>query len=85
LEDGVVIYSVGPNGVDDDGVSIRYGPKEKDPLDYGFRLWDPDKRHQPPAPKAVPKDEKGEGNKALPWSEPGRASFSCAPGGRHHG
>ena len=33
LEDGVVLYSVGLNGRDDEGISIRYGPGLMEPLD----------------------------------------------------
>jgi hypothetical protein len=35
---GVVVYSIGPNRVDDGGDIAN--------LDLGFRLWDPDKRRQ---------------------------------------
>jgi hypothetical protein len=48
LDDGVVIYSVGPDGKDNGG---KFG---KDPMkegtDRGFRLWDVPIRRQPPKP-----------------------------------
>jgi hypothetical protein len=58
LEDGIVVYSVGPNEVDDGGeVDRRSGNV---PADIGFRLWDPEWRRQPPSaePAAEP-DERG--------------------------
>jgi hypothetical protein len=48
LADGVVIYSLGPNGQDDDGdvaVSPSLEPVSKD---VGFRLWDVARRRQAP-------------------------------------
>jgi hypothetical protein len=56
LPDGIVIYSVGENHKDDGGVLYRPGPEKKpsDGFDIGFRLWDADKRRQPPpAPPAA--------------------------------
>jgi hypothetical protein len=48
-ETGVVVYTLGQNLVDDGGAVEQ--PKIGDPsLDVGFRLWDPDKRRQPPPP-----------------------------------
>lgn len=47
LEDGVVIYSVGPDGADDEGNIVRSGPHGPG-TDVGFRLWNPDRRRQPP-------------------------------------
>jgi hypothetical protein len=50
LNDGVLIYSLGPDGRDD-GVK----PAPLNPMvlstDLGFRLWDVDRRRQPPPPK----------------------------------
>jgi hypothetical protein len=47
LPDGVIVYSVGPDGTDNGGHVNR-----KDPLaegnDLGFRLWDVKSRRQPP-------------------------------------
>lgn len=43
-EDGVVIYSVGPDGVDDQGTLSRMNPLPAS-ADVGFRLWDIDQRH----------------------------------------
>jgi hypothetical protein len=49
LDDGLVIYSVGPDGQDNGGKINRNNPIEKG-TDLGFRLWDVQKRRQPPAP-----------------------------------
>jgi hypothetical protein len=49
LEDGVVIYSVGPDGKDNGGVLDRNDPYLRD-KDVGFRLWDVANRRQPPKP-----------------------------------
>jgi hypothetical protein len=52
LADGVVVYSVGPDGADDGGdLSDHYEPEQG--KDVGFRLWDVAKRRQPP-PTAEP-------------------------------
>jgi hypothetical protein len=48
LPDGLVIYSVGPDGQDDGG-DVRGVPEPfKTGLDLGFRLWDVDHRRQAP-------------------------------------
>jgi hypothetical protein len=47
LADGVVIYSIGPNGVDDSGKLAGEFPEAPD-TDLGVRLWDPAQRRQPP-------------------------------------
>lgn len=59
LPDGIVIYSVGPDGEDNGGLIVRGErppPKERGvPAneDIGFRLWSPKARRQPPpAPDA---------------------------------
>ncbi len=49
LADGVVIYSVGPDGKDDAGKIDRMNPSAPG-TDIGIQLWDPDKRRQPPLP-----------------------------------
>jgi hypothetical protein len=49
LEDGLLIYSVGPDGEDNDGHMDRSKPLGKG-TDMGFRLWDVDKRRQEAAP-----------------------------------
>jgi hypothetical protein len=47
--DGLAIYSVGANSVDDGGNFNRGNPRES--LDVGFQLWDPAARRQaPPVP-----------------------------------
>jgi hypothetical protein len=48
LEGGVVIYSIGPDAEDNGGNLARTLPPEKG-TDLGFRLWDIEKRRQPPA------------------------------------
>ena len=48
-EDGLTIYSVGPDLVDNAGeINNRAGPNVSN-VDYGFRLWDVAKRRQEPA------------------------------------
>jgi hypothetical protein len=50
LEDGRAIYSVGPDGQDNGGHMDRNNPTSPG-TDLGFRLWDVNKRRQPPAGK----------------------------------
>jgi hypothetical protein len=51
--EGLVVYSVGPDGQDDGG-KIGTNPMEPG-TDIGFRLWDVAKRRQPPdPPKPMP-------------------------------
>ncbi len=47
LVDGVVIYSVGSDGIDNGGNIELAGPLMRAGTDAGFRLWDPAKRRQP--------------------------------------
>jgi hypothetical protein len=47
--DGLVIYSVGRDGVDNGG-QVTKEPLAQWPADIGFRLWDVDKRRQAAAP-----------------------------------
>jgi ABC-type transport system involved in multi-copper enzyme maturation permease subunit len=56
-KEGVVIYSVGPDKIDDGGKFDRL--KVTTPgADIGIQLWDPDKRRQPPAaPKSTGEDD----------------------------
>jgi hypothetical protein len=56
LADGLVIYSVGFDGVDNGGVLNRDNPTEEG-TDLGFQLWDPDARRQIALPP--PLDEQG--------------------------
>jgi hypothetical protein len=45
-DDGVTVYSVGPDGQDNGGnVTGRW---LEEGTDWGYRLWDADRRHQPP-------------------------------------
>jgi hypothetical protein len=53
LDDGVVIYSVGHDTVDDGGNLDREHPNQPG-VDIGCRLWDVAKRRQPPRPKEQP-------------------------------
>jgi hypothetical protein len=53
--DGLVIYSVGSNGVDDGGTEETL--RGRDSLDIGFRLWDVAHRRQPPVPRPPPDDD----------------------------
>jgi hypothetical protein len=48
VDEGVVVYSIGPSGKDHLGQLFTpgYGMKVED-CDLGFQLWDPDKRRQP--------------------------------------
>jgi hypothetical protein len=48
LPDGVMIYSVGLNGVDDEGQFARIQEKDSS-LDIGCRLWDVNERRRPPS------------------------------------
>jgi hypothetical protein len=48
VADGLVVYSVGPDGSDDGG-SVAPGPHGK-AKDIGFRLWDVKQRRQQPKP-----------------------------------
>jgi hypothetical protein len=53
LEDGVVVYSVGPDGQDDGGKIVRRGNPRSD-ADIGIRLWDVARRRQPAPPPEPP-------------------------------
>jgi hypothetical protein len=50
LDDGVMIYSVGHDGIDNGGNLDREHPNQPG-ADVGCRLWDVAKRRQPPQPK----------------------------------
>jgi hypothetical protein len=52
LEDGVAIYSVGVDALDNGGNLDRAHP-DWPGVDIGFRLWDVAKRRQPPQPKPL--------------------------------
>lgn len=54
-EDGVIIYSVGQDTVDNDVNLEREHPNQPG-MDIGFRLWDVAKRRQPPRPKPPEED-----------------------------
>jgi len=50
FDDGLVVYSIGPDGEDNGGKLDRQNPPVTPGTDIGFRLWDAAKRRQPPAP-----------------------------------
>ncbi len=47
VKDGVIVYSVGPDGIDDGGNIDRAAPT-KPGTDLGYQLWDVPQRRQPP-------------------------------------
>jgi hypothetical protein len=51
-KDGVVIYSIGPDLVDNQGHIDRERTYDKG-VDIGFRLWNVESRRQPPLPPVV--------------------------------
>lgn len=53
VADGVVLYSVSSDTVDNNGNLDREHPNQPG-VDIGVRLWDVDKRRQPPRPKPNP-------------------------------
>jgi hypothetical protein len=55
LSDGVIVYSVGVDGVDNGGTLDRENPTRPG-ADIGCRLWDVKHRRQPPPPKPKPAD-----------------------------
>jgi hypothetical protein len=56
VADGVVIYSVGADGVDNGGNINRERPRDQG-VDQGFRLWSPESRRQDPLPPPPPIDD----------------------------
>lgn len=56
VEDGIVIYSVSSDGVDNNGNIDREHPNQAG-ADIGCRLWDVAKRRQTPRPKPLPDSE----------------------------
>lgn len=57
LPDGVIVYSVGPDGVDNGGTMNRQNLGVRG-TDIGVRLWDVSSRRQPPKPTIDQKSEK---------------------------
>jgi hypothetical protein len=53
VADGVVVYSVGPDGADNGGVLDPASPLRTG-TDLGYRLWDVARRRQPPRPRPAP-------------------------------
>lgn len=53
LDDGIVIYAVGNDGIDNGG-NIDWEHVMDAGVDVGYRLWDVAKRHQPAMPKSPP-------------------------------
>jgi hypothetical protein len=56
LADGVIVYSIGPDGQDNGGAMNRARPTAEG-TDLGFRLWDAAARRQPAAEALPPPDE----------------------------
>jgi len=52
LDDGVMIYSISSDGVDNNGNLDTAHPNQPG-VDIGYRLWDVAKRRQPPRPKPL--------------------------------
>jgi hypothetical protein len=50
VPDGVIVYSVGQDGVDNGGVLNRDNPI-RDGADLGYQIWDVASRRQPPRPR----------------------------------
>lgn len=67
LEDGVVVYSLGPDGQDNGG-TLSGGDWPADGSDVGFRLWDSARRRQSAAP--APPGNRG-GNRLASHTAPG--------------
>ncbi|HMC90246.1 MAG TPA: hypothetical protein VKI17_11900, partial [Gemmataceae bacterium] len=60
FNEGVVIYSVGVDGVDNGGQIDRKATQGSDQgLDFGFRLWDVKRRRQPAKPFKMPQRDDG--------------------------
>jgi hypothetical protein len=60
VEDGLVVYSVGPDREDDGGrLAPRHLPTSQD--DFGYRLWDPARRRQPPSGEPPKGTSRGDG------------------------
>ena len=57
--DGIVIYSVSEDMVDNGGRIDRESNPFEPGMDIGFRLWNPESRRQPPLPPIV--EPEGEG------------------------
>jgi hypothetical protein len=55
LDDGVEVYSIGPDGEDNGGKMDRQNPVAPG-TDVGFRLWDVAQRRQPPVPPSHARD-----------------------------
>src|SRR5262249_52607948 len=51
-EDGIAVYSVGPDREDHGGVLEQDGEGKQEKSDIGLRLWNPEKRGLPPLPVA---------------------------------
>jgi len=47
VKEGLLVYSTGPDLVDDNGTLWKSGSTFEKGLDYGFRLWNPDQRGLP--------------------------------------
>src|SRR5262249_19466108 len=65
LDDGVVIYSVGPDQTDDGSKIDRQHPIAPG-SDFGYRLWNADQRRQPPVKAPPPRGEGPENSDGPP-------------------
>jgi hypothetical protein len=69
LADGIVVYSVGPDGKDDGGAIEADEAAGAKQTDYGIRLWDPGSRRAaapPPKPKEDEPTPDGDGPEVAP-------------------
>jgi hypothetical protein len=65
LDDGLVVYAVGTDGVDNGGNLARTGAPGPG-TDVGCRLWTPEKRRQPPLPPRPPQPAGAPGGPPVP-------------------
>ena len=54
LDDGIVIYTIGNDGIDHGGMLSKPDGSRLDGVDFGFRLWDEDHRRVPAKGPAKP-------------------------------
>ena len=65
-DDGVLVYSCGPNGIDDQGIWHKSEDESQSKDDVAFRLLDPSQRNREPEPKPKPETEISTGAPQLP-------------------
>jgi hypothetical protein len=59
LEDGILVYTVGPDETDDGGAVAEDPESGRKQTDFGLRLWDPARRRQPAPPPGPMEDGEG--------------------------